>query len=481
MINATRFYIDGRWVEPVGAERVDVINPATAQPFGTIAHGNAADAEAAITAACAAFDGWSQTLREERLAYLRAINDALIARNDEIASAITAAMGAPVALSRGAQAPSGPQHFGEVIRVLENFAFEEAMGPTLLRHEPVGVCVLITPWNWPMNQIATKVAPALAAGCTMVLKPSEVAPYDAAILADIIDKVGLPKGVFNLVHGTGPGIGDALTSHSQVDMVSFTGSTRAGSAIMANAAPTIKRVALELGGKSANIILPETDLATAIPASVRGCMVNSGQSCNAPTRLLVKRTVLSEVEQLAARTAAALTLGMPEDNPDLGPIANKAQYARVTQMIGDTIAAGARLIAGGAQCPEGLAPGYFVRPTIFSAVTPDMAIARDEVFGPVLAIIPYDSVDEAIQIANDSAFGLSGYVWGPVHEDCVAVAARLRTGMVHINGASLDSAAPFGGYKMSGNGREWGVYGLREFLEVKSIFGGAQAGPHQGD
>ena len=395
MIDATRFYIDGRWIEPIGVESADVINPATAEPCGTVALGNTADADTAIAAARSAFDAWSRTSREERLSYLRAINDALIARNDEIADAITAAMGAPTALSKGAQAPSGPQHFGEIIRVLENFAFEEAMGSTLIRHEPVGVCVLITPWNWPMNQIATKVAPALAAGCTMVLKPSEAAPFDAVILADIIDKAGIPKGVFNLVHGTGSGIGDALASHPQVDMVSFTGSTRAGSAISANAAPTVKRVALELGGKSANIILPGTDLATAIPASVRGCMLNSGQSCNAPTRLLVERSVIDEVERLASATATALTIGLPETNPDLGPIANKAQYARVTQMIGAAVAEGAKLIAGGADCPEGLAPGYFVRPTVFSGVMPNMAIARDEVFGPVLAIIPYDSVEEA--------------------------------------------------------------------------------------
>ncbi len=473
MADATRFYIGGHWVQPHKDVKAQVINPATTQPCGSVALGSSIDAEVAIAAARVAFKAWSRTSREERLSYLRAIYDALVARNNEIADAITDAMGAPLALSRGAQAPSGPQHFGEVIRVLEQFRFEEMTGSTLIRHEPIGVCVLITPWNWPMNQIATKVAPALAAGCTMVLKPSELAPFDAAILADIIDKVGLPKGVFNLVHGTGDGIGDALTRHPDVDMVSFTGSTRAGVAISSNAAATIKRVALELGGKSANIILPGADLAAAIPASVRSCMLNSGQSCNAPTRLLVHRSVLADVEALAAQTANDLSVGFPTESPDLGPVANQLQYARVTRMIDEALIEGAKLVAGGSDCPEGLAPGYFVRPTVLSDVTTTMAIARDEVFGPVLAILVYEDVSEAIRIANDSPYGLSGYVWGPDYDTCGEVANQLRTGMVHINGASLDSAAPFGGYKMSGNGREWGVYGLREFLEVKSVFGGA--------
>lgn len=473
MTSATRFYIDGRWVAPKGGERSPIVNPANSDCVGEVALGTPADAEAAISAARAAFPVWSHSSREERLAYLRAINAGLIARNDEIASAISLEMGAPAGLARNAQAPSGPQHFGEVIRVLETFAFEEAMGTTLLRHEPVGVCVLITPWNWPMNQIATKVAPALAAGCTIVLKPSELAPLDAAILADIIDKVGLPKGVFNLVHGTGQGIGETLTSHPDVDMVSFTGSTRAGVAISTGAAPTVKRVALELGGKSANIILPGTDLEKAIPASVRSCMLNSGQSCNAPTRLLVPRSSLVEVNQIAAATANAMTVGPPQDEPDLGPIANRAQHSRVLSLIEAAIVEGSELIAGGPVCPPELSPGFFVRPTIFSNVDPGMIIAKEEVFGPVLAIIAYDDLDDAVRIANDSPYGLSGYVWGPDETVCRDVAARLRTGMVHINGASLDSAAPFGGYKMSGNGREWGVYGLHEFLEVKSVYGGA--------
>lgn len=473
MVSADRFYIDGQWVTPLGRQTAPVINPATATSIGKVALGAPADAEAAIAAARKAFPAWSMTSRAERLGFLRAINAALIARNDEIAAAISKEMGAPADLAREAQAPSGPQHFGEIIRVLEDFPFTEKLGTTMLRHEAVGVAVLITPWNWPMNQIATKVAPALAAGCTMVLKPSECAPFDAAILADIMDNVGLPPGVFNLVHGTGDGVGDTLTRHPDVDMVSFTGSTRAGIAISTNAAPSVKRVALELGGKSANIILPGTDLARAIPASVRGCMSNTGQSCNAPTRLLVQRSDLAVVNRIAAETADGLSVGMPDDKPDLGPVANQAQFLRVRQSIQQALVQGCEMIAGGPDCPSELAPGFFIRPTIFTNLDPQSSIACEEVFGPVLAIIPYDSVEEAICIANASAYGLSGYVWGPDHKLCCDVAARLRTGMVHINGASLDSAAPFGGYKMSGNGREWGVYGLREFLEVKSVFGGA--------
>jgi aldehyde dehydrogenase (NAD+) len=473
MIDTRHFYIDGQWVAPNGTDSAEIINPATEEQVGSVALGNVDDADAAIAAAKAAFEPWSRTSREERLAYLRKISAALIERNDEIANAISLEMGAPSGLARRAQAPSGRQHFEEIIRVLETFAFEEVQGSTLLRHEPVGVCVLITPWNWPMNQIAAKVAPALAAGCTMVLKPSELAPLDAVILAEIIDKAGLPKGVFNLVHGTGPVIGDVLTRHLDVDMVSFTGSTRAGIAISINASPTVKRVALELGGKSANIILPDADLEMSVSTSVRSCMQNSGQSCNAPTRLLVHRSQLAYVNQLAIQAASSLTVDLPANNPDLGPIANRAQYHRVIAMIDQAVSEGSELITGGVDRPEDLAGGFFVRPTIFSNVTADMMIAREEVFGPVLVIIPYNNIQEAIQIANASQYGLSSYVWGADEQSCKAVAAILRTGMVHINGAPLDTAAPFGGYKMSGNGREWGIYGLREFLEVKSVYGGA--------
>jgi len=473
MADTAHFYIGGSWVSPSGDARAAIVNPADRSVVGEVALGGPADAEAAIAAAKAAFPAWSATSREERLSFLEKINEQLVARGDEIGDAIMTEMGAPIGLARGAQAGSGPQHFAETIRVLRDYPFETPLGSTMLQREAIGVCALITPWNWPMNQIATKVAPALAAGCTMVLKPSEVAPLDAVILAEIIDAVGLPKGVFNLVHGAGPEIGNALTGHPDVDMVSFTGSTRAGIAIATNAAPTIKRVALELGGKSANIILPGTDLGKAIPASVRGCMLNAGQSCNAPTRLLVPREQLGEVEQLAQAAAGAITVGMPADNPNMGPIANAAQYARVVSLIDQACTEGSRLLCGGSTPPAGLENGLFVAPTIFTDVAPDSTIAREEVFGPVLAIIAYDSVEEAVAIANDSPYGLSGYVWGPDKDSAGAVARRLRTGMVHLNGAGLDSAAPFGGYKMSGNGREWGRFGLEEFLEVKSIYGGA--------
>lgn len=473
MADATHFYIDGAWVAPLGSARANIVNPADRSIVGEVALGGAADADRAIAAAKAAFPAWSATSRQDRLAFLEAINAALIARADEIGDAIMTEMGAPIGLARGAQAGSGPQHFAEMIRVLRDYPFETPLGSTLLQREAIGVCVLITPWNWPMNQIATKVAPALAAGCTMVLKPSEVAPLDAAILADIIDAAGLPKGVFNLVHGAGPDIGNALTGHRDVDLVSFTGSTRAGIAIATNAAPTIKRVALELGGKSANLVLPDADFARAIPAGVRGCMLNTGQSCNAPTRLLVPRNRLAEVEALASAAAAAISFGMPADNPDMGPIANAAQHARVVTLIDQACDEGSRLICGGSGAPAGLEHGLFIAPTVFTDVTPQSTIAREEVFGPVLAIIPYDSVDEAVEIANDSPYGLSGYVWGADIASARSVARRLRTGMVHLNGAGLDSAAPFGGYKMSGNGREWGRFGLEEFLEIKSIYGGA--------
>ena len=475
MADATRFYIDGRWVEPTGAARLPIIDPADRSVIGEVALGGPADAQAAIDAARAAFPAWSATTREQRLAYLEAINAALIARTDEIGDAIMREMGAPRGLARSAQAGSGPQHFAEVIRVLRDYPFETPLGSTLLQREAIGVCVLITPWNWPMNQIATKVAPALAAGCTMVLKPSELAPLDAVILAEIVDAVGLPPGVFNLVHGAGAGIGEALTGHPEVDMVSFTGSTRAGVAIAQSAAPTIKRVALELGGKSACIVLPDADFAKAVTATLRGCMLNTGQSCNAPTRLLVPRPRLDEACDLARQAAEAIRVGMPADGPDMGPIANAAQHGRVVAMIHRAVAEGATLLTGGADAPVGLEGGLFVPPTVFRDVTPDMTIAREEVFGPVLAIIAYDSVEQAIAVANDSPYGLSGYVWGATLAAAREIARQLRTGMVHLNGASLDSAAPFGGYKMSGNGREWGRFGLEEFLEIKSIYGGAGA------
>lgn len=475
MKDATRFYIDGAWTTPTRDIRQDIIDPSTGQPVGQITLGGAEDVDKAVAAAKRAFASFSRSTVSERLALLEAINAQLIARNEDIAQAISCAMGAPLSLARHAQAPSGTQHFSEVIRVLRDYPFEQPMGTTMVRREPVGLCALITPWNWPMNQIATKVAPAIAAGCTMVLKPSELAPLDAVILAEIMHEVGVPAGVFNLIHGTGEGVGNALTSHPDVDMVSFTGSTQAGIAIGRNAAPTIKRVALELGGKSANIVLDDADLARAIPHSVRAVMLNSGQSCNAPTRLLVPEALYDEVVRHVAATAREVSVGPAVQDAQMGPIANKTQYRRVVALIESGVAEGAELIVGGPDRPIGLADGFFVAPTVFGRVTPDMTIARNEVFGPVLAIMTYRTLEEAIEIANDSEYGLSGYVWGTDRARAYDVASRLRTGMVHLNGAPLDTAAPFGGYKMSGNGREWGVFGLEEFLETKSVFAGAAA------
>ena len=469
--DATKFYIDGAWVAPNGSDRRDIVNPATEAPIGAVALGDAVDVDRAVAAAKKAFPAFARSSIAERLELLKAINNKLIERNDEIAAAISAEMGAPQKLSQRAQAPSGTQHFSQILKVLEAYQFEEPLGTTLVRHEPIGVCGLITPWNWPLNQIATKVAPALAAGCTMVLKPSELAPLDAVILAEIIHEAGAPAGVFNLVHGDGLSVGVPLTSHADVDMVSFTGSTRAGIAISQNAAPTIKRVSLELGGKSANIILEDAELATAIPASVKGVMLNSGQSCNAATRMLVSEAQYDEAAALAAKTAEKLIVGAPESGAQIGPIANRAQYERVVALIEKGVAEGAALLAGGPERPENLDKGYFVRPTVFGRVMPQMTIAREEIFGPVLSIIAYKDVNEAIEIANDSEYGLSGAVWSGDSESAAAVAAQLRTGMVHVNGAGLDSAAPFGGYKKSGNGREWGKYGLEEFLELKSVYG----------
>ena len=465
-----KFYINGEWVEPHGKGKHKVINPATDQTVTEIPLGNADDVNAAIAAAKAAFPAFSQTSVAERKALLTAILTKLMERNDEIADVITQEMGAPVGLSRAAQAPSGPQHFGQIINVLDDFEFTDRIGKTDLRKEPIGVCALITPWNWPMNQIATKVAPAIAAGCTMVLKPSENAPLDAILLTEIMDEVGVPPGVFNLVHGDGPGVGSVLTQHKDVEMVSFTGSTRAGIAISQNAAPTIKRVALELGGKSPSIVLPDADIEAAVSGTVRSCMGNSGQSCNAPTLMFVPRTAYDRAADVAAATANALTVGDPTDaGTNLGPIANRNQYAKVKELIQSGIDEGATVLAGGL---NGDIPseGFFVRPTVFGDVTPEMRVFKEEIFGPVICLLPYDDVEDAVEMGNLTEYGLSGYVWGKDDDACYETASKIRSGMVHINGASLDAAAPFGGYKMSGNGREWGEFGLEEFLETKSIY-----------
>ncbi|WP_298626424.1 aldehyde dehydrogenase family protein [uncultured Zoogloea sp.] len=468
-----QFYIGGQWVEPSSAARREVINPATEAPVGVIAMGAAADVDRAVAAAKAAFPAFSATTREERLDLIARIGVAYKKRFDDMAKAISAEMGAPFKmLASGAQAASGLGHFRAVAAALKDMEFERLQGTTLIVKEAAGVCALITPWNWPANQMACKIAPALAAGCTMVLKPSELAPLSAVVLAEILDDAGLPPGVFNLVQGDGEGVGAPLTAHPDVDMVSFTGSTRAGKLVMKTAADTVKKVALELGGKSANILLDDADFPRAVKQGVLTLMLNSGQNCNAPSRLLVPADRLEEVEAIAAATLGKLVVGDPQDDTTtLGPVANGAQFARVQQMIESGIAEGAKLIAGGPGRPEGIARGYFVRPTIFSRVTPAMTIAREEIFGPVLSIIAYQDEDDAVRIANDTPYGLSGYVSSSDLARARRVARRLRTGNVHLNGAPVDTTAPFGGYKQSGLGREWGAWGIEEYLETKAIIG----------
>ncbi len=467
-----KFYIDGEWVEPVTPATLDVINPATEAVCGRISLGSSADVDRAVAAAVRAFPEFSQTSRDKRIELLESILEVFARRHDDVATAIMEEMGAPWKLAKFAQTASGPQHIEAAIDALRSFEFEERHGTTLIVKEAIGPCALITPWNWPMNQVAVKVAPALAAGCTMVLKPSEIAPFDAMIFAEILDEAGVPAGVFNLVNGDGPTVGAALASHPDIAMVSFTGSTRAGISVAQNAAPSVKRVAQELGGKSANVILADADFGNAVTRGVRECFSNSGQSCNAPTRMLVPRERLEEAATIARKAAEATVVGDPQgDGTHLGPVVSAAQWDKIQGLIQKGIDEGATLVAGGTGRPEGLAKGYYVKPTVFSNVTNDMTVAREEIFGPVLAIMPYDDDDDAVRIANDTPYGLSGYVSSSDLGHARAIAARLRTGMVHINGAPLDSQAPFGGYKQSGNGREWGAHGIDEFLELKSVYG----------
>ncbi len=468
-----KFYIDGQWVDPVQPVEQRVINPATDEAVGLISLGSATDVDLAVAAAKRAFDSWSTTRREERIQVLENIIAVYQTRMMDVAEAITDEMGAPLeTIAKPLQSALPMWHFQTVVEVLKNYGFEEAMDTTTVVHEPVGVCALVTPWNWPANQIACKVAPALAAGCTMVLKPSEVAPFDAYILAEVLHEAGVPAGVFNLVNGDGPGVGAPLTAHPDVDMVSFTGSTRAGQQITRAAADTIKKLSLELGGKSANIILDDADFEAAVTEGVQTMMRNSGQSCNAPSRMLVPAARLSEVEEIAERAAQSIKVGDPRDPETMmGPVANRAHYEKVQNMIETGIAEGARLVCGGPGRPAGLSKGCYAQPTIFSEVNNQMVIAREEIFGPVLCIIPYEDEDEAVRIANDTPYGLSGYVSGGDLERARKVARRLRTGNVHLNGAMPDPRAPFGGYKQSGVGREWGQHGFEEFLEVKAVMG----------
>ena len=473
MGNEAKFYIDGRWVDPVEpGDHIVVVDPSTEEEVARVARASRADVDAAVQAAHRAFASYSQTSREERLALLRRLLEVYRLRLPEISAAMTTEVGIPKTFSERVQASIGERHLETAIKVLEDYRFEEEWGTTQIMREPIGVCALISPWNWPMNQVIVKVAPALAAGCTMVLKPSQLSPLATLLLAEAVDEAGVPAGVFNLINGPGSSLGGLLASHPLVDMVSVTSSTAVGAAVAIEAAGTIKRVSQELGGKSAYIVFEDVDLEKVVAGGVRGCMRNSGQSCNAPTRMLVAEQVYDEAVAIAARAADELVVGDPRD-PDtfMGPVAGKKQYETVRGYIQAGLAEGARLVTGGPERPAGLEKGYYVKPTIFADVGNHMRIAREEIFGPVLCMIPFKDEEDAVAIANDSDFGLSGYVSSADLERARRVARRLRTGMVHLNGASPDMNAPFGGYKMSGNGREWGRFGLEDFLEVKAVMG----------
>jgi aldehyde dehydrogenase (NAD+) len=465
-----KFYIDGQWVDPVRPNTLDVDNPTTEQVSGKIAVGSAADVDVAVRAARRAFASWSQTSREERLDVLQAILAEYPKRAGDLADAVTEEMGAPPSLAAGPQVNLGLGHLVTAIDVLKNYEFEEQHGSTLVVKEPIGVCGLITPWNWPINQISVKVYPALATGCTMVLKPSEVAPYSAQIFTEIIDAAGVPAGVYNLVFGDGPGVGAALSSHPDIDMVSFTGSTRAGVEVARNAAPTVKRVTQELGGKSPNIVLDDEDFGKSVTAGVSVMMMNSGQSCNAPSRMLVPNSRMDEAIAVARDIAGQVKVGNPDDKAAIGPVASKAQFEKIQGLLQKGIDEGATVVVGGPGRPDGLDAGYYVKPTVFANVSNDMTIAREEIFGPVLCILGYDDLDQALEIANDTDYGLAGYVSAADLDKARVVARRIRAGSVAINHA-FDMNAPFGGYKRSGNGREWSEFGFHEYLEIKSALG----------
>jgi aldehyde dehydrogenase (NAD+) len=465
-----KIFIGGEWVAPQGAETIAVVNPTSEEAMATIPACTVEDADLAVRAARQAFDSWSQTSREERAGYLAAIADGLGERSEEIATTISQELGMPLKLSRMIQAGLPTAQFAAMPGLMEEVAWEEEIGNSLVLREPVGVLGAITPWNFPLNQIAAKVAPALAAGCTVVLKPSEVVPLNAFILAEVVEAAGLPAGVFNLVTGTGPVAGEAIAGHPGVDMVSFTGSTRAGRRVSELASATVKPVAMELGGKSPNLILDDAELAKAVPDGVAKCFLNSGQTCSALTRMLVPRERLAEAEELAVEAAERFTPGDPfEDATRLGPLVSELQRERVRGYIEKGESEGARLLTGGAAQPEGLERGYFVRPTVFSEVSPEMTIAQEEIFGPVLAIQPYEDTDDAVRIANETVYGLAGGVWSADRERAISVARRIRTGQIEINGGAFNPLAPFGGYKQSGHGRENGRYAIEELLQVKSL------------
>ena len=466
-----QFYINGEWVDPATPRSLDVIDPATEEVAGHISLGSDADIDNAVNAAVHAFKTWSITSKEERLAILNRVVEEFEKRVPELGEAITEEMGAPKWLADGTQAAIGVNHFKTAVSVLEKFEFEEDRGTSRIAREPIGVCGFITPWNWPIHQICAKVAPALAVGCTVVLKPSEIAPFSAKIFADILDAAGVPAGVFNMVNGLGPEVGHAIAAHPLVDMVSITGSTRAGIQVAEAAAKTVKRVHQELGGKSPNIVLEDADLENAIKGGITGIMMNSGQSCRAPTRMLVPNKLMDKACEIAKEMAETWTPGDPKQDSRMGPVISELQWNKIQGLIHSGIEQGAKVVTGGEGRPQGLEKGYYVKPTVFRDVKNDMEIAREEIFGPVLSIIGYDSEEEAIEIANDTEYGLGGYVHSKDIDHARAIASKIRAGYISINNAGLDLNAPFGGYKHSGNGREFSDQAFGEFLEYKSLLG----------
>ena len=468
----TQFYINGEWVDPATPKQIDVINPANEEVCAHISMGSEEDVNRAVAAAKAAFESYSRTSVQERVELLESCAEVYQKRYNDIADAIREEMGAPQSLAAGGQAFCGLGHLQEAAKILKSFAFEEDMGSSRIFKEPIGVCGLITPWNWPVNQIGCKVAPALAVGCTMILKPSEVAPLSAYLWAEVMHEAGVPAGVFNMINGDGPVVGTAMSKHPDIDMMSFTGSTRAGTLVAQNAAPTVKRVAQELGGKSPNIVLEDVDLEAAVTRGVMHMYNNTGQSCNAPSRMLVPASKLAEAEAIAAKVTESVVVGDPAaEGTTMGPVVSEVQFNKIQGLIQAGIDEGAKLVVGGVGLPDGIDKGYFIKPTVFSGGNNEMTIAQEEIFGPVLVMIPYDTEEEAIRIANDTPYGLAGYVQGNNPEQTRAVASRIRAGNIHINGADGGFGVPFGGYKQSGNGREWGAHGFTDFLEIKAVDG----------
>lgn len=470
MRESLKFYIDGQWVDPIELKTVNTINPANEEVSGKIALGEEADVDKAVQAARKAFPSWSQTSREERVALLERILEEYNKRAADLAEATTIEMGAPKGLANGFQVGLGLGHLSTAIEVLKNFKFEQQHGASLIVQEPIGVCAMVTPWNWPINQVTVKVFPAIATGCTVVLKPSQESHYSAQVLAEVLDAAGVPAGVFNLVQGKGSIVGAALASHPEVDMVSITGSEVAGVDVAVRAAPTVKRVCQELGGKGPNIILDDANFAANVSGGVTSMMVNSGQTCSSPSRMLVPNSRMDDAIAAAVEAAAQVTVGDPNSEVAMGPVVSQKQFSSIQALIQKGIEEGANLVAGGPGRPDGLEKGFYVKPTVFANVSNEMTIAREEIFGPVLVIIGYDDIDHAIDIANDTEFGLAGFVAGVDLEQCRMVARRVRAGSLSINGG-FDFNAPFGGYKKSGNGREWGEHGFHEYLETKAILG----------